>query len=207
MGLAQKGDDALRARWEIEVCVGIRLEQLAQRARWTHDRVERPTEMLLHRRLRSARDGEIGCAACAEDHVPAPEYGLDAREARALECTLELRHLRVRRHHAAQERDIRRLAHGVFTSTPASRRHASSSRSARSAISSRLRRLSRTRSWRSSTSPKFAFIGWKCAASASRRYRYSAPSIVVGGGMTGSLPPSMRDRLIPAMSPVALLSV
>ena len=40
-------------------------------------------------------------------------------------------------------------------------RHAARSNSARSAIFSRLTRLSFTRSGRSSTRPKFAFIGWK----------------------------------------------
>jgi len=43
-----------------------------------------------------------------------------------------------------------------------------------------------------SSSPKFAFIGWKCRGSASRRYRYSPPSIVVGGGTVAGRPASRR---------------
>src|SRR6476646_4521103 len=75
-------------------------------------------------------------------------------------------------------------------------RHSVIAANARSAKRSRLMRLSFTRSDRSSSNPKFAFIGWKCAGSASRRYRYRAPIIVVGGGTTGASPGSMRDRLI-----------
>src|SRR5690348_14545060 len=54
---------------------------------------------------------------------------------------------------------------GAITSS----RQRSISRNARSAIFSRFTRLSFTRSARSSTNPKFAFIGWKCLGSASRR--------------------------------------
>src|SRR5206468_4459683 len=49
--------------------------------------------------------------------------------------------------------------------------HCLMSVSARSARSSRFFFLSRTLSGRSSTRPKFAFIGWKCLGSASRMYR------------------------------------
>src|SRR6266480_4120062 len=58
-----------------------------------------------------------------------------------------------------------------------------------------------------STSPKLAFIGWKCSGSAECTYRYSAPSIVVGGGTRGASPASRRARLIPARIPVAADSV
>ena len=81
------------------------------------------------------------------------------------------------------------------------------SRNARSTRSSFLRCLSFTGRSSGSSRPKFAFIGWKCSASAVCTYRYSAPSIVVGGGTTGASPRRRRARLIPARIPVAADSV
>ena len=70
-------------------------------------------------------------------------------------------------------------------------------------------RFTRSRTGRSScgSRPKFAFVGWKSPGSASRRYARSAPSIVVGAGISGSSPRSTRARLSPARRPVPSDSV
>src|SRR5204862_299550 len=111
-----------------------------------------------------------------------------------------------------EERDeVRDLGDGRHDLTPRGVRtraaKASMSRSARSTSCSRFFCLSFTGRSSGSSSPKFAFIGWKCAGSALCTYRYNAPSIVVGGGTTGASPASSRARLIPARIPVAADSV
>ena len=83
---AQKRDDAFRGRWEPKGLVRIRGKHLT----WSW-------------RLRPPLEGRFGDSRCGEDDVAAREEGAHVGKASRFERPLQIGHLRVHRHDAAEK--------------------------------------------------------------------------------------------------------
>src|SRR5438128_1462214 len=104
--VAQERDHALSAGRQPERSIWVGGEDRAKRIQRAHDGEERTAKLLLHRGLDFALERRLGGRAGAEDDVAAREDRLHVGEAARLEAPLQIRHLRVHRAHAPEERRV-----------------------------------------------------------------------------------------------------